>query len=802
MAKKTVLGIVIYSLEKQLVDALSYPFSALALKSGVKISLDCPEKTDRIAIKDPVLFGSILNSAAELIEKMDNFELAIVADHSIEKLHEKLIRLNKETIQNDDTLLVSMLLYDGRPSNHIHNERRVLERSIDSFFESLTRNNIKWIRVHNSVIVYQDSMPVLNKLYICSYRYCVRVVDGGGYLAPAFDVVNQFTNFFQLFYSNPRALRGFGKRRSITAAVEIDKFLSSTTNSWDFYYFTGSLVSSIIDTFEKLKAKGANGFCLSGPSEHSLACGAVANWQLHQRPFVIVITSGMGDELKGTLTNLKQSKARGFVIVAEANPGSWFPFQGTNYDEDNIVNVMKARDLPVVSFTNPENMCENLTEAFHLYNTNDRPVVLLLSTKVLMSTEELKQPIVVPPVNKKIQYDEKNLDDIINILNNEPSRIVWRCGVLSQEEYHLVEQIAKRAGIVLVDGITRPGSVSRYKDKTIVKNYFGSFSLYGYSKKIYRYVTEKGKIRDKREQVLFFLKSKISQISSPFSEASLRNKFRIAQVNNNPAHIAPFADYYCQMNLIDFLERVKNRLDVSPDVLSFRKSTMDNTAVGKDTYSKSIAVQPMFPNYFFTELNKTIEYLVKNDNYTYTGIYDVGRNGVSAFRNIVRTGPGFSGWYGRALMGDALLAVNSLAVTSKNNILAFIGDGAKKMVPDIRANMIDNIIHQRKNLDINISIFYLANGFFSLINTFQESFLHNRARRQMSCTTFLEPAGTFEIENIRINQHIIEKYDHELFTTALGKKGEVNFFNVLLSHNNTGDGLSLASIKSYSWQEE
>ncbi len=801
MAKKTVLTIVICTREKEFIDTLSYPFSAIAQKSGIDITFDCPEKADGVTVKDRDLFDSILKSAAKLIEQKNNFNLAIVADHSIEKLHEKIIRLNEETAQNDDTLLVSMLLYDARTHDRKNNQRKELERSIDSFFEGLTSNSIKWIRVHNSVIVYHDSMPVLNTLYNCSYRYCLRVIDGD-YLPSAFDVINQFTNFFQLFYSNPRALRSIGKRRAITAAVEIDKFLSSTTSSWDFYYFTGSLVSSIIDTFEKLKTTGSNGYCLSGPCEHSLACGAAANWQLHQRPFVIVITSGMGDELKGTLTNLKQSKARGFVIVAEANPGSWFPFQGTNYDEDNIVNVMKARDLPVVSITSPENMSENLTEAFHLYNLNEGPVVLMLSTKVLMSTEELKQPIVVPPVNKKVQYDDKNLDDIINILNNEPSRIIWRCGVLSQAEYQLVEQIADQAGIVLVDGITRPGSVSKYKDKAIVKNYFGSFSLYGYSKKIYRYVTEKGKIRDKKEQVLFFLKSKISQISSPFSEASLRNKFRIAQVNNNPAHIAPFADYYCQMNLIDFLERVKNGLDVSPDVLSFRKSTIDNTAIGKDTYSKSIAVQPMFPNYFFTQLNKTIEHLIEKDNYTYTGIYDVGRNGVSAFRNVARTGPGFSGWYGRALMGDALLSVNSLAVTSKNNILAFIGDGAKKMVPDIRANMIDNIIHQRKNLDINITVFYLANGFFSLINTFQESFLHSRARRQMYCATFLEPEGSFEIENVRINQRIIEKYDHELLSSALRKKGEINFFNVLLSHNNTGDGLSLASIKSYSWQEE
>ncbi|MBU2515295.1 hypothetical protein KJ966_28595 [bacterium] len=800
MAKKSVLVVAIYSLDKQLIDTLCYPFIEIAQKSGINISLNCPEKVDGVEVKDQVLFDSVLNSAAELIEQNNKFGLAIIADHSISKLLEKIAQLNKEVNQDNDTLTVSMFLYDGRTFNRIDDGKTELERTIDSFYDSLKEKNIKWIRVNNSVIVYQSSMPVFQGMYICSYRYCFRVVNGD-YSSLACDIGSQFADLFHAFYSNPRVLRSIGKGRLVTAAVEIDKFLSSTTNSWDFYFFTGSVVSSIIDTFEKLKSKGKNGYCITGPSEHSLVCGAVANWQLYGRSFAIVITSGMGDELKGTLLNLKQSKARGFIIIAEALPDFWFPFQGTNYSEDNIVDVMKARNLPVVSITNPENISDNLAEAFHLYNMNNGPVVLFLSTKVLMSTEELKKPIITQPFSKVIQYDEKDIDDVINLLNNETSRIIWRCGFLSEEEYRLVEELAESAGIVLVDGVTRPGSISKYKNSILIKNYFGTFSLYGYSKKIYRYLTDNGKIRDKKEQVLFFLKSKISQISSPFSVASLSNKFRIVQVNNNPSHIAPFTDYYCQMNLIDFLQKVKSRLNVSPEVLAFRKNAIDSTVIGKDTYSKLIPIQPMAPNYFFTQLNTTIEQLIQNDSYTYTGVYDVGRSSISAFRNVSRTGPGFSGWYGRALMGDALLAVNSLAVTSNDNILAFIGDGAKKMIPDIKANMIENIIHQRKNLDINISIFYLVNGLFSLISTFQESFLFNRGRRQMKCLSLLEPVGTFTLDNIQINQHIIEKYDHSLFDAALRKKGEINIFYILLSHSNSGDGLSLASVKTFSWQD-
>ncbi len=801
MAKKTVLVIVIYSHEKRLINVLSQPFAAIAQKIGVEIDFDCSQKTEEITIQDQALFDSILESAAICIEQRNDFELEVIADHSLDNLHEKINRLNEEALKNDNTLIVSMFLYDSRSAIHLNNQKKELENSIDSFYERLKDSDIKWIRTHNSVIVYMNSMPILEGLYNCSYRYFFRVVSDD-YSSLACDLLSQFADFFQLFLGNPRVLRSIGKRKPVTAAVEIDKFMSSTTNSWDFYYFTGSLASSIIGTFEQLKAKGKNGFYLTGPSEHSLICGALANWQLYGRSFVICVTSGMGDEFKGTLMNLKQSKARGIIVIAEANPNAWYPFQGTNFEEDNVHEVMKTRNIPVVSITDPEDMSDDLTQAFYLYNKNEGPVVLFLSAKVVMSTEELKKPIVIPPVKKELQYEEKNLDEMVNIINNEPSRIIWRCGFLTEDEYPLVVEIAEKAGIVLVDGVTRPGSISRYKDNVKTKNYFGTFSLYGFSKKIYRYVTENGKIRNKKEQVLFFLKSKASQISSPFSEASLNNKFRIAQVNNNPSHMAPFVDYFCQMNLIDFLKKVKNRLNVTPEVLSFRKKAMENTVTGKDTYNKSIPILPMFPNYFFNQLNNTIEELIEKENYTYTGVYDVGRNGVSAIRNISRTSPGFSGWYGRALMGDALLAVNSLAVTSKDNILAFIGDGAKKLVPDIKANMIENISHQRKNLDINITIFYLINGFFSLISTYQEAFLFNRSRRQMSCPSFIESEGTIDFDNIRINQHTIEKFDHDLLSAALRKKGEINIFNVLLSHSNSGGGLSLASIKSYKWQEE
>jgi len=47
----------------------------------------------------------------------------------------------------------------------------------------------------------------------------------------------------------------------------------------------------------------------------------------------------------------------------------------------------------------------------------------------------------------------------------------------------------------------------------------------------------------------------------------------------------------------------------------------------------------MSPNYFFGRLNRLVEVIVSED-YSYTGVYDVGR-GISAIRNLSRTGPGF-----------------------------------------------------------------------------------------------------------------------------------------------------------------
>src|SRR5690606_40824617 len=92
---------------------------------------------------------------------------------------------------------------------------------------------------------------------------------------------------------------------------------------------------------------------------------------------------------------------------------------------------------------------------------------------------------------------------------------------------------------------------------------------------------------------------------------------------------------------------------------------------------------PMSASYFTMHMGKLVHRLIQEENYRYTGVYDVGRGGLSALRNIPRTDPGFSGWYGRALMGDALSALPYIARTSRHNVLAFIGDGARALVPDI-----------------------------------------------------------------------------------------------------------------------
>ncbi len=611
---------------------------------------------------------------------------------------------------------------------------------------------------------------------------------------------------------NKRLLRNLDRPQPLaTLATELTNFLCDRAgNDWLFLSYTGSVVSTLIQSVMTIAQKKQVP-CLRGPNEHSLACSAMANWQLYRRPFLITVTNAMLDEFKGTLANLREANAKGIIVCGECRDGHWFPFQGTiNADEDSRA-VLTARDIPYVYLDSADTLAADLRQAYDAYESARGPVVLLVTANVLQLSGPLKEPIPYPrstpapppsqaqtkPDNaRRCQQTEQALAAVMDMINRRPMRLLWQMGHMSNEAVRLVHTIAKRGGIALADSLTRPGTVTKFVDGQLNENYLGVLGIYGFSARIHRYLHTAGKLNHKDEQCIFFLQSKLTQAATPFTAA----KCTKVQLTHNPNHMCPSTEYPLHMDLLPFLHYVDRHLDVDPEVLRFRRQLLRSIPHSTSDVISRIPSSPMSHNYFFYRLNQVIEDLICNHGYRYTGVYDVGRASASAIRNVTRTGPGFSGWYGRALMGDALMAVPSLAMAGKNNIVAFIGDGAKALVPDILPTILEAEAEGRTPIVHNVTVFYLLNGSHSMIRSYQELVRGNLTSRQMSIVSRLTPDHDWHCGDLEITHKTLESFDADYLHRALKKPRCINFLSVLLSHNSEGDGLSL--ITERQWQRD
>lgn len=802
------LGILIISDDANFIEDTSGTFLNLSGVGRLSVSLDQEHKSleqnrARSVPANPV-YEHALQVAGTFLASHPGSELVVFQTNTFEAALARIAEKKKVL-----DFSVGMVILDETTVGDLSYERSGLIQTFDNFYTSLSNLGVPWIRSSYSIVAYTAGFPFMQAgAYLPPLRYLFRVKPADTSLLRA-DLLCCFMDFFELTFLNRRAQRTEKNRENVTLAASLTQFLNNRSGErkWDCYYYTGSVVSSLIETIEKTLYL-QNQFCFMGPNEHSLACGAMANWKLYQRPFLIVITSAMGDEFKGTLANLRESRARGFIVIAENREDTWFPFQGTHTAEEDMQHVMTARRLPSLFLEDPDRLTVDLSEAFRLYEKGEGPVVLFVTQQVLQSRQALTLPIenLFPPKPERaslsIQADnDARLRRILDVLNNHHAKIIWQAGHLENDEYELMIQVAEKSGLALCDNLTRPGNVSKYRNGKLVKNYLGTLSLYGFSQRAYRYMHTDGKLNPKESQLLFFFKSKISQINSPFSESAMKNKLRIGQLTSSPGHVAYFADYPCVMDSREFLKRLSAGLEVRPEVLAYRNKGLEELPFTTGDVVSKVATQPLHPNYFFRRLNQVVEDLIVNHGYDYTGVYDVGRNGVSGYRNVARTRQGFSGWYGRALMGDALLSINTLAVSSPTNLIAFIGDGARNVVPDIRASMVENITHMCRpgEFQKNVTVFYMINGLVALINTYQERMMSHRARRQMRCVSLLDSEIKTKVGDLVIQQKILYDFDEDLVRGSLLAPGQLNFFSVVTNHNNTGDGMSLLTVDN--WQE-
>jgi thiamine pyrophosphate-dependent acetolactate synthase large subunit-like protein len=588
-----------------------------------------------------------------------------------------------------------------------------------------------------------------------------------------------------------------------TLAATLAEFLDRQAgNSWGVHYYTGSVVAQFIEDLDR-HARTHGNPVVRGPSEHSLACSALARWQLDGAPFVITVTSGMADEFRGTLANLRAARARGFVVCADSRADQWYPFQGTIHrGVEDSREVMRARGLPTIHIDGPDRLAESLSEAFAAYLAGQGPVVLFVTREVLEASGAVESPTPGPAATPPVEVTQRGLDELVELVNGAPKRVLCQAGPLTPRAADLLHELATRAGIGLADSLPHPGTVSRYRRGRPVEEYLGTLSLYGYSARVHQFLHREGRLRPDSEQAVLFVNSRVAEVDTPFSVLATR-RMRPVQIVEREADVAPFAGLGVAGPIEDVLAALVDRLDVDPEVLALRKAAIGATSDSFSDVAGLIPVQPMTPNHFFRRLSDLLDGLIRDHGYRYLGVFDVGRAGLSAVCNLPRTGPGHSGWFGRALMGDALSALPGIAHGRDDNVLAFVGDGAAALVPDPLPALVHQIVVDRVPWRRNLSVFRFVNGAHSVIRTYREAFQPSAVSGQTGVLSVNPGDWRREFDGLVVSHRRICSFDADTaagIATALRRPGTIDLYTVALGHNNEGDGLSI--LATLGWQRD
>ena len=686
-----------------------------------------------------------------------------------------------------------------------------LDEHLETFYESLASASFPALRSPYAVVIHRRRPWWSEGANTLADRYLQRLLAPEHAWLLRAEQLCFLVDFVERTFEPRRNHKAALRELTTTLGDEAVRFLCDRAGAdWLLFYYTGSSVSPLIDHVERA-ATERGVLVLRGANEHGLACGALANHLLHGRPFLMIVGTAMLDELRGTLANMRSAGARGFILCPEADVGSWFTFQGTITGDEDMREALAARRIPHVYLDRPETMPERLEEAFRLYEEARGPVVLLVTQSVIESRDPLPRRPVYPahaantgksgaPVSVQLTaVQHEAIGAALAIINHERIKIVWQCGRLDAEEQDLVHEVAERAGLALVDTLGHPGP--SHKGGRPVPGYLGTLGLYGFNQRSHAFLHSDGKLNPRADQCVFFLKSKVGQRATLFTP-SRRAGLRMVQLTDRADHVAPDVDLALVMDARDFLRRVRDGLDVDPAVLAHRRAAIAAAvaapAPGLDLVSR-LPSAPMSPNYFFRQLGELVERMVTEDGYGYTGVYDVGRCSVSATRAVPRTRRGWSGWYGRALMGDAPAALSTLAITEPGDVVAFVGDGGRSIIADPLPALLENALTYPARVDKNITVFYFSNGTYSGIRTYRERLASRWGGRQMRTLDLLEPDGERRFGPLLVVRRTLATFDASALREAMLARGRLNVFTVLLGHNNDDDGFSFVTA---GWQRE
>ena len=582
-------------------------------------------------------------------------------------------------------------------------------------------------------------------------------------------------------------------------ANSIADFLTDQAGSeWGLHYYTGSGVATFIEDMEQRAFRNGNPI-VRGPSEHSLACSALARWRLDAAPFAIVVTTGMHEEFRGTLANHISVGTKGFIVCCDSRPDQWHPFQGTIHQTEDSRPALAVRGFSMVYIGRPEDIARGLADAFDAYLTGRGPVMIVASRDVLAAstvTGELpKAAATQTPRAESLNIAE--VERLVEVLNTSPRRLLCQVGPLADDALELMYTVAEKAGIGLVDSVSQPGTVNRYHKGRIVDEYLGSMSMYGHSARIYDYMFRDGAVRPAEEQAVMFFGTQIPELDRPLTDAALE-KIGAIQVTDREIDRAPFTGLSVVGDLGAVLRAVLERLDVDPEVLALRRAALAATPDSDGDVIGLLPVRPMTLNHFFRRLRVVLDDLIVRKDYGYVGVYDIGRAGLTAVNALPRTGPGISGWYGRGLMGDGVMSLPGILTRRDTNVLSFVGDGAAAMTPDIVPALVQQLVVDRCAFQHNLSVFRFVNGSHSVIRTYREGLQPTAVSGQTGVLSFTPEDYDHRYGSLTVRHRRVLGFDDVPFAEQLTETGVINLYSVVTGHNNEGDGLG--RLASLGWQ--
>lgn len=611
------------------------------------------------------------------------------------------------------------------------------------------------------------------------------------------DIACAFVDSVQLHY-NARLRRPMLPKPSTVAGAIADFLTDQAGSEWGLSYYTGSGVATFIEDFEQRAIRNGSPI-VRGPSEHSLACSALARWRLDRAPFAIVVTTGMEDEFRGTIANHVAVRTRGFIVCCDTRTDQWHPFQGTIHRGADSRPALFARDFPVVYIGRSDEIARGLAEAFAAYSADRGPVMVIATREVLQASVPLGE--LPPPAEERAPRAEvvrgDEVEQLATVLNTARRRLLCQVGPLGDGARDLLYGLARKAGIGLVDSVAQPGTVSRYHDGHVVDEYLGTLSMYGYSARVYEYLFAEGTVRSADEQSLMFIGTQIPQIDVPLAEPNLRQLAPI-QITPWEADLAPFTGLGIVGDIEEVLRILHQRLAVDPDVLAYRRAAMSAAGDSDGDVVGLLPVLPMTTNHFFRRLRGILDGLIRREDYRYVGVYDIGRAGLSAVNGLPRTGPGVSGWFGRGLMGDGLMSLPGIVTRRNANVLSFTGDGAANMTPDIVPALVQQIVADHSNFDHNLSIFRFVNGSHSVIRTYREGIQPALVTGQTGVLSFTPEDYERRHGSLTVRHRRVVEFDDVPFAEQLTERDTINLYSVITGHNNEGDGLG--RFAALGWQ--